>query len=332
MMKRRLGSGGPFTSAIGLGCWSFAGNACYGPTTEAESHQTLARARDLGVDFLDVADVYGHGVSEEVIGSFIKAHGDTFTIATKGGIVRKPGSTVRTFDNSPDYLRTALENSLRRLGRERVELYYVHRRDQNRPIEEVADTLAGFIKEGKIGGFGFSEISPASLRRAHAVHPVMAVQNEYSLWSRQPDLGLIEACRDLGVAFVPFSPLGRGFLTGTVTRNDGFGAGDFRVANPRFLEPNFSNNKKALEPFLALAHQYDASPGQLALAWVLAQGEHLLPIPGTRSAKHMEENAAAAAIKLDAGQIAAIERVLPRGFAHGDRYSENQWIGAERYG
>lgn len=332
MMKRPLGAGGPLVSAIGLGCWNFAGNAAYGSTTLEESHQTLARAAELGVDFLDVANVYGNGVSEEAIGSYLKANKDTFKIATKGGISRHPETGARAFDNSPSHLRSELEKSLRRLNRDHVELYYVHRREQARPIEEVTETLAGFVKEGKIGGFGFSEISPASLRRAHSVHPVMAVQSEYSLWSRLPDLGMIETCRELGVAFVPFSPLGRGFLTGTVTTTGTFHSAEFRSTNPRFLEPNFSNNKKALEPFLALAHEYDCSPGQLALAWVLAQGDHLLPIPGTRSAKHLEENAAAAEITLNEEQLTAIERALPRGFAHGDRYSEAQWYGAERYG
>lgn len=331
MLKRRLGANGPLVSAIGLGCWSFAGS--YGPTTEAESHATLARALDLGMDFLDTADVYGHGVSEEVIGSFLRQHKSAkLVIATKGGIKRKPGSSERTFDNSPAYLKSALEASLRRLGRDHVDLYYVHRREQSRPVEEVAETLAGFVKEGKIRAFGFSEISPATLRCAHAVHPVAAVQSEYSLWSRLPDLGMLETCRELGVAFVPFSPLGRGFLTGTVSRHDVFEPTDFRKPNPRFLEPNFSRNCKALESFVALANRYDVSPGQLALAWVLAQGDHLIPIPGTRSAKHLEENAASAAIELSPDQLAAIERALPRGFAHGDRYSEQQWIGAERYG
>jgi aryl-alcohol dehydrogenase-like predicted oxidoreductase len=330
MKKRRLGAGGPLVSAIGLGCWSFAGS--YGPTTEEESHATLRRALELGIDFLDTADVYGHGVSEQVIGSFVKANKPNFTIATKGGIKRKPGSTERTFDNSPEYLRSTLEGSLRRLNVDHVALYYVHRRDPSRPIEDVVETLAGFIKEGKIGGFGFSEISPASLRRAHAVHPVTAVQSEYSLWSRQPDLGMVQACRELGVAFVPFSPLGRGFLTGTVMRNDNFSAGDFRITNPRFIEPDFSLNKAALQPFLTLAHEYRVTPAQLAIAWILAQGDHMLPIPGTRSVAHLNDLAGAASLTLSAAQLAEIERALPPGFAHGDRYSENQWLGAERYG
>lgn len=314
---------------IGLGCWSFAG--AYGPTSEAESHATLARALELGVDFWDTADVYGHGVSEEVIGRFLKARPSQVVIASKGGIKRRPGSTERTFDNSSGYLREALEGSLRRLGRDHVDLYYIHRRDQTRPVEEVMETLVRFKTEGKIGGIGFSEIAPATLRRAHAVHPVMAAQSEYSLWSRLPDLGMVQACRELGVAFVPFSPLGRGFLTGTVTNTAGFGAGDFRKASPRFLEPNFSANKAALAPFLALADRNGITPGRLALAWVLARGLHCIPIPGTRSVAHLDDCAGAAHVELSSALLSEIERALPAGFAHGDRYSEEQWVGAERY-
>ncbi|MCP5370929.1 MAG: aldo/keto reductase [Hyphomicrobiales bacterium] len=329
MQTRRLGRDGPLVGAIGLGCWSFAGS--YGPTTAAESHATLARALDLGVTFLDTSDVYGHGESERVIGAFIKDHPHRFTIATKGGIRRKPGETARTFDNSPDYLRQALEQSLRNLGVEHVDLYYIHRREAERPVEEVMEALVRFKEEGKIGGMGFSEVSPTTLRRAAAVHPVTAVQSEYSLWTRLPDLGMVQCCRDLGTAFVPFSPLGRGILTGDLPDPATFGKLDFRRPNPRFQEPNFARNVAAVAPFKALAADLGTTPARLALAWVLSRGDHLIPIPGTRSADHLADDAGAADLDLSADTLAEIERILPPGFAFGDRYSENQWVGAERY-
>ncbi len=329
MQKRQLGKDGPLVSAIGLGCWSFAG--AYGPADPAESHATLARALDLGIDFLDTANVYGGGVSEQVIGSFIKDHPGRFKIATKGGIRRDPETNVRGFDNSPEHLRAALETSLRNLGLDYVDLYYVHRREPARPIEDVVETLMRFKQEGKIGGIGFSEISPTSLRRAHAVHPVMAVQSEYSLWTRFPELGMIRACRDLGVAFVPFSPLGRGVFSATPPDPASFAKGDFRVNTPRFLEPNFSANMKALEPFKAFAAAKGATPAGLALAWVLTRGDYLIPIPGTRSVAHLDDDASGAALTLTPEDLAEIDRLLPPGFAHGDRYSVKQWEGAERY-
>lgn len=329
MQQRRFGKNGPLVGAIGLGCWSFAG--AYGPTDMAESHRTLARALELGITHLDTANVYGAGVSEEVIGAFIKEHPGRFTIATKGGIKRAPGTNERSFDNSPEHLRDALKASLRRLGVDHVALYYIHRREPARPIEDVMETLVRFKEEGKIGGIGFSEISPTSLRRAHAVHPVMAVQSEYSLWTRQPDLGMVQATKALGVAFVPFSPLGRGIFANKAPEPRTFGKMDFRKNNPRFLEPNFSDNLKTLEPFKAFAAEKDATPAELALAWVLARGDHLIPIPGTRSPGHLEEHARAAALDLQPDDIAAIDRLLPPGFAYGDRYSETQQIGAERY-
>ncbi|MCB9944677.1 MAG: aldo/keto reductase [Geminicoccaceae bacterium] len=329
MQRRRLGMNGVAVGAVGLGCWSFAGS--YGPTDEARSHATLSRALDLGIDFLDTSNVYGAGVSEEIIGRFIKDCPGRFRIATKGGIRRSPGSTERTFDNSPAYLREMLEGSLRRLGVEHVDLYYIHRREQQRPIEEVMETLVRFLKEGKIGGIGFSEIAPASLRRAHAVHPVTAVQSEYSLWTRLPELGMVQTCKELGIAFVPFSPVGRGMFTGRTPDPATFDKLDFRKNNPRFLEPDFSANLAFVEGFRAFARERSMAPASLALAWLLHRGDHLIPIPGTRSPAHLEEHAAAADIALDAGDMQAIERLLPVGFAHGDRYSEAQNVGVERY-
>jgi aryl-alcohol dehydrogenase-like predicted oxidoreductase len=330
MRTRQLGKDGPLVGAIGVGCWSFAG--AYGSTTERESHEVLARALDFGANHWDTADTYGFGAGEEVIGRFLKGRKDAkVVLATKGGIKRRPGTTERNFDSSPDYLRSALEASLRRLGRDHVDLYYVHRREPSRPVEEITQTLARFVKEGKARAIGFSEIAPATLRRASTVHRIAAVESEYSLWSRQPELGLVQACRELGVALVAFSPLGRGFLTGTVERTDGFGPLDFRKTNPRFLEPSFSANKRALKPFLALAREKDVRPAQLALAWLLAKGQHVIPIPGTRSLGHLDENLRAASVHLSDDDLAAIERALPVGFAHGDRYSELQWPGAERY-
>ncbi|MEM8811123.1 MAG: aldo/keto reductase [Pseudomonadota bacterium] len=328
-MKRRLGQDGPLVGAIGLGCWSF-GNA-YGPTSEAESHRTLSKALDLGLDFLDTANVYGMGVSEDHIGSFLRNRSGAFKIATKAGITRTPDKSERIFVNTADHLSCELEESLKRLGVDCVDLFYIHRRDPNLEIEAVMETLVRFKEEGKIRGIGFSEISPGSLRRAHAVHPVMAVQSEYSLWVRMPDLGMIQACRDLGVSFVAFSPLGRGVFTETPPPPGSIPDGDFRRHNPRFVEPNYNANLSAIKRFQRYAAERGVWTSALALAWVLHQGNHVIPIPGTRKADHLEQNAAALSLQLTPDDLKEIDAILPVGFAHGDRYSEAQMVGVERY-
>ncbi|MFZ2102694.1 MAG: aldo/keto reductase [Oricola sp.] len=326
MQQRKLGKDGPSVGAIGLGCMSFAG--VYGATDEAGAHRTLAAALDLGITHLDTAVLYGDGLSESYIGSFIKNHPNRFTIATKGGIVTTP---LRRFDNTAAYLREALEGSLKRLGVDHVALYYIHRRQQDIPIEDVMGTLLKFKDEGKIGGIGFSEIAPASLRRAAAVHPVMAVQSEYSLWTRLPELGMLQACAELGTAFVAFSPVGRGIFSNAMPETEKLAPSDFRRNNPRFAEPNYTANREYAGRFNAYARSQGMSPATMANAWVLAQGDHVISIPGTRSPEHLAENAAAADIALTDAQRTEIARLLPVGFAHGDRYSESQNVGIERY-
>lgn len=313
-------------SAIGLGCMSFAG--FFGETDEATSMRCLDAARDHGIDFLDTANIYGMGRSERVIGTWLASRKPQVVIATKGSIVTQP---ERRFDNSEPYLRAELDASLKRLGVDFVDLFYIHRREQERPIEEVVQTLHKLIAEGKIGGYGLSEVSPATLRRAHAVHPCRAVQNEYSLWTRGPELGLTQTCAELGVAFVPFSPLGRGVF-GEVFPDPGkMAEADFRKRIPRFTEPNYTFNRAAIDGFKDFAHARGWTVAGAALAWVLDQGPHLIPIPGTRTAEHLAEWAGADAITLTDADRAEIARLLPVGFAHGDRYNDSQIIGVERY-
>jgi aryl-alcohol dehydrogenase-like predicted oxidoreductase len=326
MQQRQLGKGGPMVGSVGLGCMSFAG--VYGGTDEASSHRTLSAALDLGITHLDTSNVYGMGVSESFIGSFLKDHPNRFSIATKGGIIPSP---ERRFDNSEAHLRAELEGSLKRLGVDHVDLYYIHRRQQDIPIEEVVGTLVKFIEEGKIGGIGFSEIAPASLRRAAAVHPVRAVQSEYSLWTRLPELGMLQACAETGTAFVAFSPLGRGIFGERLPELASFVKSDFRLNNPRFQQPNLSANCEIVGRFNAYAKSQNMSPATMAIAWVLQQGEHIIAIPGTRTPDHLAQDAAAADTVLSAAQMAEIERLLPVGFAHGDRYSYQQQYGVELY-
>ena len=332
MKTRKFGARGPVVGAVGFGAMSFAG--FYGPTTEVESHATLDACFSQGVTHWDTANVYGPETSEKVIGSYFKANPSArrqVHLATKGSIRRDPKTNVRGFDNSREHLTQALDASLQRLGVDHVDLYYIHRRDQSRPIEEVMETLLGFKKAGKIGGIGFSELAPSSIRRAAAVGPIDAVQSEYSLWTRLPELGVIQVCREIGAAFVAFSPLGRAILTGKLTAESTFAASDFRHANPRFVGPNYAANLKALTPLFAFAKARGVTPGQVALAWTLAKGDHIIPIPGTRSSANLIENAGASVLELTFENIAELERLLPIGFAHGDRYNDAQNIGPERY-
>ncbi|MCB1491125.1 MAG: aldo/keto reductase [Rhodobiaceae bacterium] len=333
MHKRKLGPDGPLVSAVGIGAMSFAG--FYGPTTEAEAHALLASAPDMGIDHLDTSNVYGMGLSESIIGSYLAATGrradPPFRIATKAGITRDKETGERCFDNSKAHLEAELNGSLERLGVDVVDLFYVHRRDQRIPIEEVTETLAGFIKAGKIRSFGYSEIAPSSLRRAFAVHPVAAVQSEYSLSTRFPELGLVQACEELGTALVAFSPVGRALLTDTPPTKKRVTETGFMQGNPRFQSPNFEKNLEISDGFRALAADMSVPTAALAIAWLVNRSEAVIPIPGTRSVDHLHELARGGGMTLSADDMARIEAVLPVGWAHGDRYSDAQWIGPEKY-
>jgi aryl-alcohol dehydrogenase-like predicted oxidoreductase len=326
MKQRQLGQSGPMVSAIGLGCLSFGG--IFGATTRDDSLRCLDAAWDHGITFLDTANIYGAGVSETVIGDWLRTRKHRPVIATKAGIV--PGAN-RRIDNSAAYLRAELEGSLKRLGTDHIDLFYIHRHEGARPIEEVAESLKTLILEGKIGGYGMSEIAPYTLERAHAIHPVRAVQNEYSLWTRQADLGLIQRCRALGTAFVPFSPLARGALGHSMLDPTTLPKGEFRTLIPRFAAENWPTNKARIDTFRAYAADRNLSPAALAIAWVLAQGDHLIPIPGTRTAEHLSQWAKAADITLTPEDHATIDRLLPVGWAHGDRYNDDQAATVERY-
>jgi len=333
MKTRRLGASGPLISAIGIGAMSFTD--FYGTTDESQSHAILATALDEGVTHIDTSNVYGPHRSEAAIGSFLakqgNRRGELFSIATKAGITKDPDTGARIYNNSAAHLEAELDGSLARLGVERVDLFYVHRRDAATPIEEVTETLAGLIKKGKMGGFGFSEIAPSSLRRANAVHPVMAVQSEYSLAVRYPELGLVQTTAELGTALVAFSPVGRSLLTDKPHSPEKAADLPFLKVNPRFQEPNLSANIAAGEGFRNLAADMGTSAAALAIAWLLHQGEHVIPIPGTRSPEHLRQHCEGARLDLDDAALAAIEKVLPVGWAHGDRYSQAQWDGPERY-
>lgn len=308
------------TSALGLGCMGMS--EFYGPRDDAASLRVLHRAAGLGIDMLDTADTYGSGHNEELIGRFLRESGRRVKVATKFGIVRRPGDYARTIDNSPDHARRSCEDSLRRLGVERIDLLYVHRIEASRPIEEVMDTLGALVAEGKVGAVGLCEVSAATLRRAHAVHPVTAVQTEYSLWTRDVEAEVLPTCRELGVGFVAYAPLGRGFLTGAFEAGRTFEAGDFRGGLPRFSDENMAANRGIVAAVRAKAAAMGCSPGQVALAWLLARGPDVVPIPGTKRLRWLEENAAAVGVTLTAEDVAHLDAATPPEAVAGARYTE----------
>ena len=326
MQQRRLG---PTLSvpALGLGCMGMS--EFYGATDDAESMRTLHRAMELGVTFLDTADVYGPHRNEELLGRFLKGTDAAPTIATKFGIVREPGSYARTISNEPAYVRSSCEASLGRLGVERIDLYYVHRVERERPIEEVMIELGRLVDEGKVAHVGLCEVGAETLRRAHAVTPVAAVQSEYSLWTRDVEAEVLPACRELGVGLVPYSPLGRGFLTGRVSADSVAVEGDFRASLPRFSKDAFDVNARILGALERMAADRGCEPAQLALAWLLAQGQDLVPIPGTRRTRWLEQNAAAAELPFTADDERALREAFEAGQVVGERYTPEGMKGVE---
>ena len=319
MKTRKLGRSGPEVSAIGLGCMGMS--AFYGGADEQQSIDVIHRALDLGVTLLDTAEMYGPHTNEKLLGKALKGRRDKAFVATKFGIYRQPDGTTLT-DGSPVNVRRAVEGSLSRLGIETIDLYYLHRVDPKMPIEETVGAMAELVREGKVRFLGLSEAAPETLRRGHAVHPITALQTEYSLWSRDPEDGLLATCEALGVGFVPYSPLGRGFLSGEIRSIDDLAPDDFRRSNPRFSGENFGKNLELVEAVKAIAADRGVTAAQLALAWVLAQGDHLVPIPGTRRLRTLEENVAAVDVELSAEDLARIEAVFPKGAAAGTRYPE----------
>ncbi|GFM90416.1 aldo/keto reductase [Pseudomonas cichorii] len=310
--------GGLEVSRIGLGAMSMSAFYDIGTANDDDSVRTLHRALELGVTHLDTAEIYGPYINEELVGRAIKGRRDKVVLASKFGIVSHSNGGPGVLDSSPSNIRTAVEGSLKRLGTDYIDLYYQHRVDPGTPIEETVATLADLVKEGKIRHIGLSEASPSTIRRAHAIHPISALQTEYSLWSRDPEAVLLPLLRELGIGFVPYSPLGHGFLTGAIRSPEQIGDDDWRKTNPRFIGENFQRNLRIVEQVKAVADESDATPAQVALAWLLAQGDDIAPIPGTKNLSRVEENTAADQLELSAGQIHRLNNLTP---AAGERHS-----------
>lgn len=321
MRTSALGKQGLITTRIGLGCMGMS--EFYGVTDDTTSIKVIHRALDLGVRFFDTSDMYGPYTNEMLLGNALGEKRKHVTLATKFGIVRDPANPgVRAYNGKPAYVKSSCEGSLKRLRTDVIDLYYLHRVDQSTPIEETVGAMGELVKEGKVRAIGLSEASSATIRRAHATFPISALQTEYSLWSRDPEDDLLDTCRELGISFVAYSPLGRGFLTGQIRKFEDFEPGDFRRHNPRFQGENFQRNLELVRRLETFAAQKGCTPSQLALAWVLAQGHNIFAIPGTKKLKYLEENTAADSVQLTAAELKELDLLAPKGFAAGTRYPE----------